>query len=45
MTEQDALKVLRAADPVRAASAAAALWQMWHQSGRPELDALLRHGR
>jgi tetratricopeptide (TPR) repeat protein len=44
MTEQDALKVLRAADPVRAASAAAALWQMWHQSGRPELDALLRQG-
>ena len=44
MTEQEALAVLRAADPVRAASAAAALWQMWHQSGRPDLDALLRDG-
>jgi tetratricopeptide (TPR) repeat protein len=44
MTEQEALKVLRAADPVQAASAAAALWQMWHQSGRPELDALLGQG-
>lgn len=44
MTEQEALTVLRAADPVRAASAAAALWQMWHQSGQPDLDALLRQG-
>ena len=44
MTEQEALRVLRGADPVRAASAAAALWQMWHESGRPELDALLRQG-
>ena len=44
MTEQEALAVLRAADPVRAASAAAALWQMWHRSGRPDLDALLREG-
>ena len=44
MTEQEALDVLRAADPVRAARAAAALWQMWHRSGRAELDALLREG-
>jgi tetratricopeptide (TPR) repeat protein len=44
MTEQEALSVLRTADPVQAASAAAALWQMWHQSGKPELDALLRQG-
>ena len=44
MTEQEALTVLRAADPVRAASAAAALWEMWHRSGRPDLDALLRQG-
>ena len=44
MTEQEALRVLRGADPVRAASAAAALWQMWHESGRPELDALLHQG-
>jgi tetratricopeptide (TPR) repeat protein len=44
MTEREALAVLRADDPVRAANAAAALWQMWHQSGRPHLDALLREG-
>jgi tetratricopeptide (TPR) repeat protein len=44
MTEPQALAVLRAADPVRAAHAAALLWQMWHRSGRPELDALLREG-
>lgn len=44
MTEQEALTVLRAGDPVRAASAAAALWQLWHQSGQPDLDALLRQG-
>ena len=44
MNEQEALEVLRAADPVRAARAAAALWQMWHRSGRAELDALLREG-
>ena len=44
MTEREALEVLRAADPVRAARAAAALWEMWHRSGRAELDALLREG-
>jgi len=44
MTEQEALTVLRTADPVRAATAAAALWQLWHQSGRPDLDDLLRRG-
>jgi tetratricopeptide (TPR) repeat protein len=44
MTEREALTVLRGDDPVRAARAAAALWQMWHQSGRPQLDALLRQG-
>ena len=44
MTEREALAVLRAADPVRAAQAAAALWEMWHRSGRGELDALLRTG-
>jgi tetratricopeptide (TPR) repeat protein len=44
MTEREALAVLRATDPVRAARAAAALWQMWHRSGRPEIDALLREG-
>jgi len=41
MTEREALAVLQGDDPVRAARAAAALWQMWHQSGRPELDAAL----
>ena len=44
MTEREALAVLRATDPVRAARAAAALWQMWHRSGRPEIDALLHEG-
>jgi tetratricopeptide (TPR) repeat protein len=44
MTEREALDVLRAADPVRAARAAAFLWEMWHRSGRAELDALLREG-
>jgi tetratricopeptide (TPR) repeat protein len=44
MTETEALTILRGPDPVRAARAAAALWQMWHRSGRPALDALLRDG-
>lgn len=44
MTEREALSVLRGDDPLRAARAAAALWQMWHQSGNPRLDALLRQG-
>lgn len=44
MTEKQALAALRGEDPALAARAAAALWQMWHQSGQPELDALLRQG-
>jgi tetratricopeptide (TPR) repeat protein len=44
MTEREALAILRGDDPARAARAAAALWQMWHQSGRPALDALLLEG-
>jgi tetratricopeptide (TPR) repeat protein len=44
MTEREALAVLRGDDPARAARAANALWQMWHQSGRSELDALLLRG-
>lgn len=44
MTEPEALAALRQDDPVEAGRAAAALWQMWHQSGDPELDALLRQG-
>jgi tetratricopeptide (TPR) repeat protein len=44
MTEQEALAVLRGDDPVRAGRAANVLWQMWHQSGQPQLDALLLRG-
>src|SRR5262249_48972190 len=44
MTEREALAVLRGDDPGRAARAANTLWQMWHQSGQPRLDALLLEG-
>jgi tetratricopeptide (TPR) repeat protein len=44
MTEREALAALRGSDAAEASRAAAALWQMWHRSGRPELDALLRDG-
>jgi tetratricopeptide (TPR) repeat protein len=44
MTEAEALAALRGDDPAEAGRAAAGLWQMWHQSGDPELDALLREG-
>jgi tetratricopeptide (TPR) repeat protein len=44
MTEHEALAALRGDDPARAARAAAELWQMWHQSGDPALDALLAQG-
>ena len=44
MTEHEALADLRGSDPVRAARAADALWQMWHRSGDPALDAMLRQG-
>ncbi len=44
MTEEEALAVLRGDDPMCAARAAAALWQHWHQSGDPRLDALLLEG-
>ena len=44
MTEHEALTVLRGDDPIRAARAAGMLWQMWHRSGDPQLDALLRQG-
>jgi tetratricopeptide (TPR) repeat protein len=44
MTEHEALSILRDGDAARADQAAAVLWQMWHQSGRPEADALLRQG-
>jgi tetratricopeptide (TPR) repeat protein len=44
MTEGEALEILRGDDPARAASAAATLWEMWHRSGDPQLDQLLRRG-
>ena len=44
MTEREALSVLRGPDSRRAARAAAVLWEMWHRSGDPQLDALLRQG-
>jgi tetratricopeptide (TPR) repeat protein len=44
MTEREALSVLRGDDPVQAARAASLLWQMWHRSGAPQLDALLHEG-
>src|SRR2546425_11303945 len=44
MTELEALSALRGDDPVRAARAEAALWEMWHRSGDPRLDSLLLEG-
>jgi tetratricopeptide (TPR) repeat protein len=44
MTEAEALAALRGDDPVVAGRAAASLWQRWHQSGDPKLDALLQEG-
>jgi tetratricopeptide (TPR) repeat protein len=44
VTEHEALSTLKAGDPVRAAKAAAMLWELWHRSGDPQLDALLRQG-
>ena len=42
MTELEALSALQGDDLVRAARATAALWEMWHRSGDPRLDSLLR---
>ena len=44
MTENEALAALRGSDPVGAARAAQALWALWHRSGNPQLDSLLRQG-
>ena len=44
VTEDEALSRLKDNDPVRAAQAASALWGMWHRSGDPQLDAVLRQG-
>ena len=44
MTEPEALAALRGPDPVLAARAEAALWEIWCRSGVPEIDRLLRQG-
>ena len=44
MTEGEALAALRGDDAAEAAHAAEALWRMWHRSGDPRLDDLLRRG-
>jgi tetratricopeptide (TPR) repeat protein len=44
MTEPEALAALRGPDPVLAARAEAALWEIWCRSGIPEVDRLLRQG-
>jgi tetratricopeptide (TPR) repeat protein len=44
MSEPEALAALRGEDPAAAARAAAELWEMWHRSGDPRLDATLREG-
>ncbi len=44
MTEREALTALRGDDQARAGRAAELLWQMWHRSGEPRLDDLLRRG-
>src|SRR5436853_2611517 len=36
--------MLRGTDAVRAVQAASALWEMWHRSGDPQVDAVLRQG-
>src|SRR5437870_12864367 len=44
MTELEALSALRGDDLVQAVRAEAARWAMWHRSGDPRLDSLLREG-
>jgi tetratricopeptide (TPR) repeat protein len=44
VTESEALAVLRGGDPAQAARAANLLWQLWHRSGDPVLDSILRQG-
>jgi tetratricopeptide (TPR) repeat protein len=44
MTEREALEALRGDDPAEAARAAETLWMMWHRSGDPRFDRLLRDG-
>ena len=42
--EHDALRALHDDDPAVAGRAADVLWTLWHQSGKPEIDALMRDG-
>jgi len=44
VTEAEGLKALTGPDDAAAARAEAELWAMWHRSGDPEIDALLREG-
>src|SRR5881409_254538 len=44
MTEDEGLKALLGGDAAAVARAEAALWEMWHRSGRREIDALMREG-
>jgi tetratricopeptide (TPR) repeat protein len=44
VTEDEAVQVLRSDDPAAAAAAANTLWELWHVSGDPEIDRLLRRG-
>ena len=44
MTEEEWLAILRGDDLEAAGRAEAALWAMWHRSGTPEVDELLRDG-
>jgi tetratricopeptide (TPR) repeat protein len=44
VSEAEELAALRGPDAARAARAAAALWQRWHQAGDPALDAMMRDG-
>jgi tetratricopeptide (TPR) repeat protein len=44
MTESEALSTLRGDDPGSALRAAAVLWELWHRSGDPRIDALVREG-
>ena len=44
MTENEAVRALRGDDANAAALAASTLWEMWHVSVVPEIDAILRRG-
>jgi len=44
MTEDEAFAALRGDDARLARRAEAALWELWHRAGDPEVDALLRRG-